>query len=85
MNVRSPKPWDRKNGVDMFLSGILYKFGMCMIGKSYCIVNLYSQTSQKLIVFAVSIKFCDESGLAILRMMDNVLFRMKEDIFYSEL
>ena len=52
MNVRSPKQWDTKHGVtdqyvDMFFCfGFLQKFDVCMIGKNYCIVYLYTKTSQ---------------------------------------
>ena len=45
MNVRSPKPRDT-NWCYSVRFGFLYKFDVCMIGKNYCIVYLYTQTSQ---------------------------------------
>ena len=52
-----------------FLFWIFYKFEVCMIGKNYCILTVFLiciHKQVKLIIFTVSIKFCDESGLAIL-------------------
>ena len=49
MDVRSPKPSDTKHGVTQyfrFIVDMFLKFGVCMIGKNYCIVYLYVQTSQ---------------------------------------
>ena len=39
--------------------------------KNYCIVYLYSKRV-KSIVFAVSLKFCDKSGLAILKIFSSI-------------
>ena len=72
MHVRSPKQEDTKHGVTFgllltcFLFWILYKFNVSMIGKTYCFVHLCKQTS-KIDCFHRVHKFCDESGLAILR------------------
>ena len=82
MNVRSPKPSDTKHGVtkyfrftvDMFLFWNSYKFGVCMIEKKLLFICIHKWA--KSIVFAVSIKFCDESGLAILN-IDYINFILK--------
>ena len=44
----------------------IFKFDACMIRKTSILV-ICRHKRDKSIVFAVSIKFCDESGLAILR------------------
>ena len=70
MNIRSPKPWDTKHGVtqyyrftvDMFF--VLDFFISLMCGKTTVLI-ICIHKRVKSIVFAVSIKFCDESGLAI--------------------
>ena len=57
----------------MFCFGFLYKFGVYMIGKKkYSSIYVYAQTSQ-IDRFVVSIKFCDESGLEILKSIRIVL------------
>ena len=43
-----------------------YKFDVCMIEKKTTVLFICIHKRVKSIVFAVSIKFCDESGLAIL-------------------
>ena len=78
MNVHSPKPWDTKHGVThavlsvycwhVFCFGFLYKFDhWCVYDwKNYCIGYICIHKRVNSIDLAVSIKFCDESGLAIL-------------------
>ena len=55
MDVCDPEPLGTKHGViqffrllvDMFVLFLIsYKFDVCMIGKNYCTVNVYAQTSQ---------------------------------------
>ena len=50
----------------VFCFGFLYKFDVCMIGKTIVLV-IFIHKRVKSIVFAMSIKLCDESGLAILK------------------
>ena len=47
-----------------FCFGSLYKFDVCIIGKT-TVLFICIHKRVKSIVFVVSIKFCDESGLAI--------------------
>ena len=49
----------------VFCFGFLYRFDVCMIEKTTVLV-ICIHKRVKSNVFAVSIKFCDESGLAIL-------------------
>ena len=69
MNVRSPKPSDTKHGVtqnfrftvDMFFISLV-----CEWLEKATVLFICIHKQVKSIVFALSIKFCDKSGLAIL-------------------
>ena len=74
MNVRSPKPWDTKHGVtlyfrftvDIFLVLDFFISLMRVWLKKNTVLFICIDKRIKSIVFAVSIKICDESGPAIL-------------------
>ena len=68
MNVRSRKPWDTKHGVNQYLRWNLFilDFDVCMIGKTTVLVICIHKRVEK-IVLALSIKFGDEPGQAILK------------------
>ena len=74
MDVCGPEPLDTKNGVIQFfrllvnmfvLFLISYKFDVCLIGKKLTVLFMCMNKRVKLIVFAVSMKFCDELSQAI--------------------
>ena len=72
MNVSSPKPWDMKHGV--ITQYFRFTVDMFIVLDFFKIISLMCVCLEKLLywlfvytnVFAVSITFCDESGLAIL-------------------
>ena len=82
-NVRRPKPLDAKHCVTQyfrlvycwhaFCFGFPYKFDVYMIGKTTVLV-ICKHKRVKSVIFAVSIKFCYKSGLAILNWEISMLF-----------
>ena len=87
MNVRSLNLWDTKYGVTQyfrftidkfFVLDFFIKFWCVYDWKNYCTVLVICVHKQvKSIVFGVAIKFCDESGLAILS------FCIKDSVFFN--
>ena len=69
MNVRSPKPWDTKHGITQyfrFTVDMFFVFDFFISDwKKHTLFIIWMLKRVKSIVFAVSIKFCGESGRAI--------------------
>ena len=65
-NIRSPKPWGSKHGFTQYFRFInvdifFYKFDV-----STTVLLICKHKGVQSIIFGVSIKFCDESGQALL-------------------
>ena len=71
MNVRSPKPWDTKHGVTLYFRfTVVLEFFIsvvCVWLEKTTVLFICIHKRVKSIVFAMSIKFYDESDLAILK------------------